>query len=157
MMKEATPTKGFITIATGKPYYYQLAANLVQSYRYHTKQAMPFAILAEEENEYTALFDDVVVVKDAKRTFMDKFLLFELCPYDETIFIDADSLCYGDLNAYWDLFKDATDFSAVGGILDKEEMGGAIMISQTLGNMPIACPTKYGYMPVCVSFANRPN
>lgn len=107
-------TRGFITIATGKKHYYEIAANLLLSYRFFTKKRYPFAIIAEEHNEYTALFDDVIITSEAMRSFLDKFLLLKLSPYDETIFFDADSLAFGDLNQYWDFFKEATDFSATG-------------------------------------------
>lgn len=127
-------TRGFITIATGKKYYSYLAANLLLSYHYHTKAPMPFAIITEEENEYTALFDDVIVVKNAKRSFMDKFLLLNLCPYDETIFLDADSLAYGDLNLWWPLFEGATDFSGVGGILPLSDKGGGMYDIDGIGS-----------------------
>ncbi len=107
-------TRGFITIATGKSHYYKIAANLLLSYRFFSKNPYPFAIIAEEHNEYTELFDDVIITTEAMRSFTDKFLLLKLCPYDETIFFDADSLAYGDLNQYWEFFKNATDFSATG-------------------------------------------
>ena len=116
-------SKGFITIATGDKYYYQLAANLLASYRYKTKHPYPFAIIAEEENEYTSLFDDVVIVKNPARSFMDKFLLLRHCPYDETIFFDADIIAYSDLNQYWEIFKGATDFSSIGKNYDLNQDG----------------------------------
>lgn len=118
-------TKGMITIATGDKHYYEIAANLLLSYREFAKNPLPFAIIAEEENEYTDLFDDVVITTEAKRSFTDKFLLLKLCPYDETIFFDADCLAYGDLNEYWDFFKDATDFSALGENYDLSDNNGA--------------------------------
>lgn len=118
-------TKGFITIATGDIHYYRIAANLLLSYRRFSESSCPFAIIAEEENEYTDLFDDVIIANEAKRSFLDKFLLLKLCPYDETIFLDADCLAYGDLNKYWDFFKDATDFSAVGSNFDLSDNNGA--------------------------------
>ncbi len=118
-------TKGMITIATGNKHYYEIAANLLLSYRMFSKNPLPFAIIAEEENEYTALFDDVVITTEAKRSFTDKFLLLKLCPYDENIFFDADCLAYGDLNEYWDLFKDATDFSALGENFNLDDNNGA--------------------------------
>lgn len=111
---QAIPSKGFITIATGDKYYYKLAANLLASYRYQTRNPYPFAIIAEEENEYTSLFDDVIIVKDVTRSFMDKFLLLKYCPYEETIFFDADILAYNDLNRFWDIFSGATSFSSIG-------------------------------------------
>lgn len=118
-------TKGFITIATGDKHYYKIAANLLLSYRLFSDNPYPFAIIAEEENEYTELFDDVIISNDVKRSFLDKFLLLKLCPYDETIFFDADCLAYGDLNKYWDFFSGATDFSAVGQNFDLSDNNGA--------------------------------
>ena len=52
-------THGFITIATGDAQYYKIAVNLLHSYRWFSKAPVPFAILADQENEYTADFDDV--------------------------------------------------------------------------------------------------
>lgn len=125
--------KGFITIATGAKHYYKIAANLLLSYRYFTKNPLPFAIIAEEKNEYTALFDDVIITTEAKRSFLDKFLLLKLCPYDETIFIDADSLAFGDLNVLWEQFADATDFSAIGANCGIEDVKTAWYNIEDLG------------------------
>lgn len=107
-------TRGFVTIATGDIRYYQMAYHLLLSYKYHTDNALPFAIIAEEENEYTKWFDKVILTCEVTHSFMDKFLLLKLIPWDETIFFDADSLAFGDLNQYWEVFKDATDFSSIG-------------------------------------------
>ena len=38
----------------------------------------------------------------------------EYLPFDETIFIDSDCLAYKDLNDFWEVFKDADDFSMFG-------------------------------------------
>lgn len=54
-------TRGFITIATGKDLYYQLARNLILSYRLFCETPFPFAILCDRENECTALFDKVIL------------------------------------------------------------------------------------------------
>lgn len=107
-------TRGFVTIATGKPLYYQLAKNLLLSYRLYSSNPLPFAIICDQENEITALFDDVIILPEAKRNYFDKFELLIRCPYDETIFIDSDCLAYDDLNAYWEYFRNADDFSAGG-------------------------------------------
>lgn len=118
-------TKGIITIATGDIHYYRIAANLLLSYRTFADAPLPFAIIAEEENEYTALFDKVIITEEAKRSFLDKFLLLKLCPFEENIFFDADSLAYGNLNEYWKLFEGATDFSALGQNFDLSDNNGA--------------------------------
>lgn len=46
-------TQGFITLAVGSRMYYQLAANLLDSYRKNGNCSAPFAILCDGENEYT--------------------------------------------------------------------------------------------------------
>lgn len=117
-------TRGFVTIATGKSFYYELAKNLLLSYKLYTDEPYPFAVLCDQENEYTALFDDVVILPDAKRSYFDKFELLIRAPYDETIFIDADCLAYEDLNQFWDYFKDADDFSAGGEDAPIDSEGG---------------------------------
>ena len=108
-----TVTKGFITVATGSEYYYKLAANLCISYRKRGSGRYPFALVCDRENEYSAVFDDVVLVKDVTRSTLDK-LLISLSPYGETIFLDADSLVIGDIDDLWDAFQDQDDVSAFG-------------------------------------------
>ena len=107
-------TRGFITIATGKELYYQLAKNLLLSYKLFCDSPYPFAIMCDKENEYTALFDDVVLFQPGEHPYFDKFRLLKEAPYDETIFIDADCLAYADLNDLWDYFASSDDFSGCG-------------------------------------------
>lgn len=107
-------TRGYITIATGNKHYYYIAHNLLKTYRMFSKNPLPFAIICEEENDYTRDFDNAILVNDSKHSFMDKMSLFDYLPYDETIFIDADSLCFNDINVLFDLFKNETNFSAFG-------------------------------------------
>ena len=83
-------TKGFVTMATGDERYYKMAVNLLNSYRYFTKKPYKFAIISDQKNEYTDQFDDVVIIENAQKNYMDKIRLLEICPYDENIFIDAD-------------------------------------------------------------------
>lgn len=56
-------TKGFITVATGSDKYYKVAENLLKSYRLFSKDPLPFAILADRENEYTKAFDKVLLIQ----------------------------------------------------------------------------------------------
>ena len=46
-------TRGFITIATGRDKYYEMAKNLVLSYRLFCDNPLPFAIMCDKEYEYT--------------------------------------------------------------------------------------------------------
>lgn len=107
-------TRGFVTIATGAERYFDIARNLLWSYRQFASEKYPFAIICDRENEYTSEFDDVILLKEAHCNYLDKLQLYDYLPYDETIFIDADSLAYGNLDEWWDIFKDADDFSLFG-------------------------------------------
>lgn len=107
-------SKGFVTIATGQERYFDIARNLLRSYRMFSSEKCPFAIICDRKNRYTEEFDEVIVLEKAYCNYLDKLQLYDHLPYDETIFIDADSLAYGDLDAWWKIFKDADDFSLFG-------------------------------------------
>lgn len=124
-------TRGFITIATGKEMYYQLAQNLLLSYRLFCDSPYPFAIMCDRENQYTALFDQTVLFQPGAHPYFDKFEMLRCAPYDETIFIDADCLAYDDLNQFWDYFADADDFSAAGSNYPPDDdLGGLFRIDE---------------------------
>ena len=117
------PTRGFVTIATGNEKYYRLAENLLRSYRLCTANDLPFAIICDRENEITRQFDRTVIMETPSGSYMDKLLLYRYAPYDETIFIDADSLILSDLSGLWEDFADADDVSCYGCVhpLDSEK------------------------------------
>jgi len=118
--------KGFVTIATGKEHYFEIAVNLLRTYRLFASCALPFAIIYDRNNAFTEEFDDVILTDAAMNSFNDKFLLPLLSPYDETIFIDADSLAFGDLNQLWNCFSNATDFSAFGKNCPVDDESGSV-------------------------------
>lgn len=117
-------TKGFITIATGKEQYYEIAQNLLRSYRFTAKNPLPFAILCDAENEYTKEFDDVCFFDESKCNYLDKLEMFDLLPYDINIFIDADCLVYRDINRLFDVFENADDFCCFGRVLPLDDKTG---------------------------------
>lgn len=117
-------TKGFITVATGNEQYYKIAQNLLRSYRFTTKEPLPFAILCEEENEYTKEFDVVKVYSEATRSYLDKLEMFDLLPFDINIFIDADCLVFNDINRLFDIFENADDFCCYGRVLPLDDKTG---------------------------------
>lgn len=106
--------KGFVTIATGKEEYYQIALNLLRSYKAFCNNPLPFAIIADRENEYTKHFDKTILLDCPHQSYADKIELLNNIPFQETIFIESDCLAYSDLNLYFEVFKDADDFSAFG-------------------------------------------
>ncbi len=117
-------TRGFVTVATGKEQYYEIARNLLRSYRYTTKEPLPFAVLCEEENEYTKEFDEVRVYPNPTRSYLDKLDMFDLLPFDINIFIDADCLAFSDINRLFDIFQNADDFCCYGRVLPIEDKTG---------------------------------
>ena len=117
-------TKGFITVATGNEQYYKIAQNLLRSYRFTTKEPLPFAVLCEEENEYTKEFDVVKVYPEATRSYLDKLEMFDLLPFDINIFIDADCLVFNDINRLFDIFENADDFCCYGRVLPLDDKTG---------------------------------
>lgn len=119
-----TQSCGFITIATGKEQYFELAVNLLRSYRHFSEKPLPFAIIADRENEYTAEFDDVRIFRNATCSYLDKLEMYDYLPYDINIFIDADCLAYGDLNTLFDRFKDTDDFCCFGRVLPLDDKTG---------------------------------
>ena len=123
-------TRGFVTIATGREEYFFYARNLLLSYRLFTDTPYPFSIVCDAENEYTALFDQTILIQPGEHPYFDKFELLRLAPYDETIFIDADCLAYRDLNAFWDYFAQADDFSASGSNYPPDCGGGLFQIDE---------------------------
>lgn len=107
-------SKGFVTIATGNEKYFVLARNLLRTYRYWAKDPVPFCLLCDRENEYTSEFDDVIIMEDVTCSILDKVRMYQYLPYDENIFMDADALAFGDMNKWWDIFCDGSDFAAFG-------------------------------------------
>lgn len=115
---------GFFTVATGDEHYYYIAANLLYSYHKTTNRPLPFAILADRENEYTRMFDKTILLKEPTNSYLDKLALYDNLPFDENIFIDADCLAYDNLNVIFEHFKDADDFCCYGRVLPIEDKTG---------------------------------
>ena len=117
-------TKGFITIATGEEQYYKMAVNLLRSYKHCSASPLPFAIIADDHNEFTKDFDDVCIFNEARCNYLDKLEMYEHLPYDVNIFIDADCLVYQDINRLFDIFESADDFSCFGRVLPLDDKTG---------------------------------
>lgn len=106
-------TRGFVTLATGNIAYYKMAVNMLESFKLHNPDAR-FAIICDKRNEYTDMFDDVVVLDNANGDYRDKFLLLIKSPYDESIFIEPDCLIYKNLDCFWNMLSAESDFTSFG-------------------------------------------
>lgn len=105
--------RGFFTIATGNEKYYKFASNLLKSYRLHNSD-YPFGILCDRENEYTKDFDQVVILDNVKKNYLDKFRMLIDSPYKEGIFIEPDCLIYRDIACFFDMLAKESDLSSFG-------------------------------------------
>lgn len=115
--------KGFVTVATGSDLYYKMAADLLRSYRGRGAGKYPFALICDRENEYTALFDDVILVDEFRKSTVDK-LLMRHSPYQESLFLDADILILENIDDLWDVFREADDVSVFGCTLPLDSQAG---------------------------------
>ena len=97
--------KGFLTVATGD-YFHYLAINMRNSYHYSQKQKYPLGVITDPDGAdlLRQYFDDVIVIPDKNAGYINKLRIQSLSPYDETIFIDADTLIVRDISDWWDVF-----------------------------------------------------
>lgn len=116
-------SRGIVTIATGSMRYYEMARTLAHSLRV-TNPALSVAVVTDAMNPYLSEFDDTVILERPNKSYLDKLDLLVQCPYDENIFIDADSIVYGDVGAFFDEFQSGTDFSCFGNRLPLNSSGG---------------------------------
>ena len=116
--------RGFVTIATGDQKYYELALNLLRSYRVNGNSSVPFALLCDRDCPIAREFDDMVLLPEPNCSYLDKLSLYQYIPYEETIFIDADALIMGDADVLWQDFQEMDDFSAYGWTLPLDSPHG---------------------------------
>jgi hypothetical protein len=95
-------TRGIITIALGSETYIRMAKDLALSARKHCP-TIPRAVVTDSRDaELAGLFDSVIPV-DASLgdPLFQKLCLDRYSPFDETLFIDCDSLIVGDVDFIW--------------------------------------------------------
>lgn len=97
--------RGFLTVATGE-YFHYLAVNMRNSYHYSQKKKYPLCVITDPDGEplLREYFDDVVVIQEKNAGYLNRLKVQALSPYDETIFIDADTLIVRDISDWWDVF-----------------------------------------------------
>jgi hypothetical protein len=119
--------RSVVTIATGKPYYSQLAENLLKSFLLWNKDnGINFLLLCDDAayfKQYQNL--DGIHIKQINipedyQSFTAKFLLFEHAFANENLFIDCDCLVYKSLENAFDKFH-GKNFSAIGNIITTGE------------------------------------
>lgn len=116
--------RGFITIATGNRKYYQMAVDLLRSYKLNGASTLPFAIICDRDCPEAREFDDMVLLDKPHHSYLDKMYLYQNSPYEETIFIDSDSLILSATDILWEDFLSTGDFSCYGKTLPLDSKKG---------------------------------
>lgn len=110
--------RGFVTVATGD-YYCWLAENLVMSYKLFSNIKYPMYVMTDKKGEkrLKKYFDGVIVLEKPYYTFMDKMTVYQNSPFEETVFIDADSNVVSDISFLFDDFRENnSDVSCIGAV-----------------------------------------
>lgn len=118
-IKEEITQRSVITIATGKPYYIDLAVNLARSFLYwHPESEIQFWLVTDQPKLVPKEVADSIHIKSIDPNqygtgFSTKLYLDEFAQTKYTLFIDADCLVYGNLEKVFDKFEGSA-VSAIG-------------------------------------------
>lgn len=123
-MADTLARRGFVTVATGSDKYYELAVNLLRSYRLLNSDDSPFCLICDREHPMAAGFDHVVIMEKAYSSYLDKLQLGRYSPYGESIFVDADALFLRDPALLWEDFTSTGDFSCYGSTVAVDSPAG---------------------------------
>jgi hypothetical protein len=114
MLAGSSMERGVLTIAHGKKEYIELAKFLALSLELHNPGIKKAIVTDSTDQELRSLFDVVVPVNpDYGKGFLQKLHICDYTPFEETMFIDADCLCSGNIDFLWELFK-GHDVSVIG-------------------------------------------
>lgn len=123
-------SRAVLTLAAGKPVYWQMAINLARSFLWwHNQSDIRFYIVTDLPDKLPADLSGVELVRVSQDTlgkgFSAKLHLDELSPAMKTLFIDADCLIVGNLESVFDRFAGRA-VSVVGGSISSGEWFGDV-------------------------------
>lgn len=107
---ESVVSRGVMTLAVGSDEFRTMAQHLGLSLA-HNSPTLPRTVVSDRRTHALEhAFDDVIVIPEGAlpASFEAKLELDRLAPYDETLFIDCDSLVVRDLRFAWDHFDGRT-------------------------------------------------
>lgn len=107
-------SKGILTIATGKRQFIHMAKMLAISLKLNYPVLQRAIVTDSEDPELTELYDIIIPADMGKGNgYIQKLNMYDYSPFDETIFIDADSMVVQPFDFLWDAFK-SCDVSVIG-------------------------------------------
>jgi len=117
--------RGFLTLATGREGFLEMAADMALSLRAHTD--LPIGVVTDEPLSRIArerlgpVFDEVALIDERFLTGrIRKYGVASACPFDEAVFIDADCLVLGSLDHLFDALEEH-DVAMLGEQLTRED------------------------------------
>lgn len=112
-------TKSVITIATGKKYFLDLACNLIRSFLlWNEKTDIAFWLVTDRKELIPGNLEGKIKILEIQENeygtgFEPKLFLDHFAQTEQTLFIDADCLIYGNLIPVFEKFKGCS-VSAIG-------------------------------------------
>jgi hypothetical protein len=99
-------TRGILTLAFGKPKYIEMAKSLARSLILHDPTLMRAIVTDSTDPELGDLFTYRIDLRpEYGANVRQKMFLDRYTPFDETLFIDSDSLAARPLDAFWSAFQ----------------------------------------------------
>jgi len=99
-------SRGILTLAVGKPKYIEMAKSLARSLILHDPNLMRGIITDSKDPELGDLFTYRINIRpEFGSGLRQKLFLDRYTPFEETLFIDSDSLAVHSLNGFWSAFE----------------------------------------------------
>jgi hypothetical protein len=120
-MRSFKRKRGFITIAqrSGKLNYLRMAYGLALSLRATQRDVPHLSVMVTTGTKipakYAAVFDEVIDIpglddsKNSRWKIHNKWKVYHVTPYEETILLDADMIFPTDVSDWWDILGDERD------------------------------------------------
>jgi hypothetical protein len=120
-----TLPRGYLTLATGRPAFLEMAVDMVLSLKEHT--SLPVGVACDDglaelaRDQYGSVFDQVTTIPErflGGRT--RKFGVAEASPFEETVFLDADCIVLQPIDELFESL-DGCDLAFLGSQLTEAE------------------------------------
>jgi hypothetical protein len=110
-------SRGIVTIALGHPVYHDMARDLALSLKLHAPR-LPRVVLTDASGGALASLFDIELPwrPEFGHGLFPKLCIDQYSPFDETLYIDSDSLAVRDLAFLWTILA-TQDFGYVGQVL----------------------------------------
>jgi hypothetical protein len=137
-------SRGILTLAVGKAKYIEMAKSLARSLILHDPSLMRGIITDSRDPELGDLFTYRIDLRPEYGSGLrQKMFLDRYTPFEETLFIDSDSLAVHSLSAFWSAFK-SVPFGVCGiRALHADDTDDSIDVSFILNHFKLSSLPKF--------------